>query len=147
MKRGLAVYLTVGLGTALTMFLLMVLAPGSGGPGMGFGGFMTGGQLSGSLLFGAFVVIGLGPLMAVGIGILATRWANPRESPALLAAAACGVGVAATALLLFLLGVLVLPAGGGAVIGQLVAPLVGGAVGVAVTGGAAAVMARQVDLL
>jgi hypothetical protein len=142
---GVATYLVLGLGTAITVYLLGVLGSAlSSGPGgvlPGTGGMLTGDALSGAILVGLLVVAFFGAVVATGIGVFAGRNSSADESSATNGALASGVGVLVTAVIMALLFLLLAGGSGGAGGGDalgLIGMVVGLTIGVAITGAVAA---------
>lgn len=142
---GVATYLVLGLGTAISVWLLGLVGDAlSSGPGgstlPGIGGMMTGDALSGAIALGLLVVVFLGAAVATGLGLLAGRTAGARESAAAVGAVSSGVGVFVTAIIMVVL-LLLLGTGSGtgtSDIVTLVGMAVGLAIGVGITGAVAA---------
>lgn len=142
---GVATYLVLGLGTAITVYLLGVLGSAlSAGPGgvlPGTGGMLTGNALSGAILVGLLVVAFFGAVVATGIGVFAGRNSGAGESAATNGAVASGVGVLVTAVVMAILFLLLAggsgPGGGGDALG-LIGTVIGLSIGVAITGAVAA---------
>lgn len=141
---GVATYLVLGLGTAITVYLLGMLgralsaSPGGGLPGTG--GMLTGNALSGAILVGLLVVGFLGALVATAIGVFAGRNAGAQESAATNGGLASAVGVLVTAVVMVILLLLLGSdsGGGGFDAMGLVGSVIGLTVGVGITGAVAA---------
>lgn len=143
---GVATYLVLGLGTAISVYLLGVLgsalSSGPGGALPGTGGMLTGDALSGAILIGLLVIAFFGAVVATGIGVFAGRNSDGGESAATNGALASGVGVLVTAVVMVILLVLLgggsgTGAGGGDLLG-LLGMVVGLTIGVGITGAVAA---------
>jgi hypothetical protein len=143
---GVATYLVLGLGTAVSVYLLgmlgSALSSGPGGVLPGTGGMLTGNALSGAILVGLLVVAFFGAAVATGIGIFAGRNSRGGESAATNGALSSGVGVLVTAVVMVVLLVLLgsgsgTGSGGGDLLG-LFGMVIGLTVGVGITGAVAA---------
>ncbi|MFB6312169.1 MAG: hypothetical protein ABEH64_13425 [Salinirussus sp.] len=141
---GIAVYLVVGLGTTVSLYLIGLvgglLSPGPGGPLPATGGFLSGGSLSGALLAGLLVVAFLGAVIAAGLG-LSIGGSGRLEAPAVASAISAGIGAFVTAIILVVLLALLSEQGTGGTgggLGPLLGAVIGLAVGVGITGAAAA---------
>lgn len=147
-KVGGAIYGAFGLGTAVTFFLYITMADGGGiGTSSFFGGMTGGGELLVAVASAFGFVVILGPVVAVGVGVLATRLAEAGESPPLVGAATTGIGALATMLVLLILVVIFAPEGASIKVGDAIAPIIGAVIGLAVTSAGAAYGADELDIL
>ncbi len=137
-KFALGVHLTYGLGTALTIFLFLSLAPQSATQSLPLGGAGAGNAtLFASVLFAFVLGIFLSALPVIGVGVFVGWTASGSGSPALVSAAVNVGALVVTMLVLFVLALVFAPSGGGGDAGQLIGPVVGVAIATGIVGGAA----------
>lgn len=135
-----AVYLTMGIGTALTLFLFATFAGGTGGIGpstmMGVGG---GGQLATYVFFAWMLLIFVGPLVTTLVAVAVGRNCQNPGAGAVAGAISNVVGVLVTLTVLLALGIVVAasPTGAGGLgrqLGRVLLAFVGIGIGVGITG-------------
>ena len=129
------VYLTMGLGTTLTLFLFVTLAGNSGGMGAaGLLGYNT--QLAQFFAFAWILLVFLGPVITTLVGFFVGRDVGMTAPGAIAGAAANVVGVLVTLVALFVVMIVLQSSSMGSQIGQVLIAFVGIGIGVGVTGAA-----------
>jgi len=142
LKFGVATYVTAAVGTVITVFLFLAFASGATGTTGTFGGGVAGsGTGGGNDLFAAVSVaflfmLFLAAIVATGLGVFVGRTYDGRQSPVAVSAGVNAAGVLTGLFLLFVLLLVTAPGGGGGA-DQLIGPLIGATIGVALTGAAA----------
>ncbi|WP_158855238.1 hypothetical protein [Halorhabdus sp. CUG00001] len=141
-KLGLGVYLTIGLGSLVMLFLVSTLA---GDSVSGVAGISIASEQALFVAsYGAFeFTIILSPLVAIGLGFFVAQRVSPGSSPPAVSAAVNGGAVLGTLLLLAVFVILFAPEMASPSFGDLLTPAIGVAIGAAVIGAAGSTLRER----